>query len=153
MYVSTDHENWTLIKESVFDNTTHKLYFRGLLFSPEDIIIKNNIPIRYIKIVITSIYPDSEISYNRSGFAHLRIYTNTKNLYNKEDNQSISNYKDDTFNQVTTKPEWDQKSKEDKIALIKQASFDNPSISKIKNELNDFRIITNSNNIPIYEKS
>ena len=40
----------------------------------------------------------------------------------------------------------------DKIILNKQASFDNPSISKIKNELNDFRIITNHNNIPIYEK-
>lgn len=152
LYISTNHDNWSLIKESIFDNTTHKLYFKGLLFSPEDIIIENPIPIRYIKIIISSIYPESH-SYNRSGFGHFRIYTNTKNLYNKELYQSISNYKDNSFNQVTTKPEWDQKSKEDKIILNKQASFDNPSISKIKNELNDFRIITNHNNISIYEKT
>lgn len=37
--------------------------------------------------------------------------------------------------------------------LTKQASFDDPPISKIKNELNNFRIITNHNNIPIYEKT
>lgn len=153
LYISTDHNNWSLIKDSIFDNTTHKLYFRGLLFSPEDIIIQSPIPIRYIKIIISSIYPDSEPGYSRSGFAHFRIYTNTKNLYNKEVDQSISNYKDNSFNQVTTKPEWDQKSKEDKIILNKKASFDGPPISKIKNELNDFRIITNHNNIPIYEKT
>lgn len=152
LYVSSDDKKWTLIKESIFEIEGHKL-INNFLFSPEDVIIQNIMPIRYIKIIISSIYGNEANNNNYSGFGHFRIYTNTKNLYNKEVDQSISNYKDNTFNQATTRPEWDQKSKEDKIILNKQASFDNPPISKIKNELNDFRVITNHNNIPIYEKT
>lgn len=154
IYVSNDDLNYKLLSKNTYDISKGKDEKYIFLFKPEEITF-NPIIFRYLKIKILNYYFTKIQGYDDGniGFAKLRIYTNTKNLYNKEKDQSISNYKDDSFNQVTTKSEWDQKSKEDKIILNKQASFDNPSISKIKNELNDFRIITNHNNIPIYEKT
>ena len=154
IFCSDNGINYKLIKEDIFDSSINNLSLL-YIFEPAYITFEP-ISTRFIKLRILSIYNDYKIlntNDERSGFANFRIYTNTKNLYIKESDQSISNYKDNSFNQVTTKLEWDQKSKEDKIILNKQASFDNPSISKIKNELNDFRIITNHNNIPIYEKT
>lgn len=154
IYISKDDINYQLLIKNTYDILKGKDPNYNYLFKPEEITF-DPITFRYLKIKILNIYFTKIDNYNGDllGFTKLRIYTNTKNLYNKELDQSISNYKDNSFNQVTTKPEWDQKSKEDKIMLNKQASFDDPPISKIKNELNDFRIITNSNNIPIYEKT
>ena len=154
IYISKVDINYQLLIKNTYDILKGKDPNYNYLFKPEEITF-DPITFRYLKIKILNIYFTKIDNYNGDllGFAKLRVYTNTKNLYIKEVDQSISNYKDNSFNQVTTKPEWDQKSKEDKIILNKQASFDNPSISKIKNELNDFRIITNSNNIPIYEKT
>lgn len=154
IFCSDNGIDYKLIKEDIFDSNINELLLPYNIFEPAYITFEP-ISTKFIKLRILSIYDNYKIikGSERSGFANFRIYTNTKNLYNKELDQSISNYKDNSFNQVTTKPEWDQKSKEDKIILNKQASFDNPSISKIKNELNDFRIITNHNNIPIYEKT
>lgn len=157
IYISQDNINYQLLIKNTYNISKGKDPNYGYLFKPEELVF-NPVSFRYLKIKILNIYFRRD-SYQANwftgniGISNLRIYTNTKNLYNKEIDQTISNYKDDSFNQVTTKPEWDQKSKEDKIILNKQASFDNPSISKIKNELNDFRIITNHNNIPIYEKT
>lgn len=153
IHISQDGINYQLLIKNTYDISKGKDEKYTVLFKPEEVSF-DPVTFRYLKIKILNIHLTVIGNYNGFvGFSKLRIYTNTKNLYNKEDDQSISNYKDDTFNQVITKPEWDQKSKEDKIALNKQASFDNPPITKIKNELNDFRIITNSNNISLYEKS
>ena len=154
IYISNDNLNYQLLAKNTYDISKGKDENYVFLFKPEEIFF-DPITIRYLKIKILNYYFTKVQGYDDGsiGFAKLRIYTNTKNLYNKELDQSISNYKDNSFNQATTKPEWDQKSKEDKIALNKQSSFDDPPISKIKNELNNFRIITNSNNIPIYEKT
>lgn len=156
IYISQDNINYQLLIKNTYDISKGKDPNYNYLFKPEELVF-DPVSFRYLKIKILNIY-FLRASYQANwftgtiGISNLRIYTNTKNLYNKELDQSISNYKDNSFNQIITKPEWDQKSKEDKIILNKQASFDNPSISKIKNELNDFRIITNHNNIPIYEK-
>ena len=157
IFISKDNINYQLLIKNTYDISKGKDPNYSYLFKPEELAF-DPVSFRYLKIKILNIY-FLKSSYQANwftgyiGISNLRIYTNTKNLYNKEVDQSISNYKDNSFNQVTTKPEWDQKSKEDKIILNKQASFDDPPISKIKNELNNFRIITNSNNIPIYEKT
>lgn len=153
IFCSNNGIDYKLIKEDTYKSNDKELY-SGLLepayttFEP--------ISARFLKLRIVSKYEDyTSDSYtyeNQIRIANFRIYTNTKNLYIKEADKSVFNYKNNSFNQISTKSEWDKKSKEDKIILNKQDSFDNPQLSKIKNKLNIFRIIQNSDNIPLYEK-
>ena len=149
IFISRDNINYQLLTKNTYDISKGKNENYLFYFKPEEVLFAP-ITFRYLKIKILNCYQKE--NYRYIGFGKLRIYTNTKNLYNKESDQSISNYKNNSFNQVSTQSEWNNKSKEDKIVLNKQASFDNPEINKIKNELNNFKIISNHNNIPIYEK-
>lgn len=137
---SSDGDTYDKIYSGTVDNTSE--FDFAYTFKPTNIIF-GPITARYIKIIITSIYSSS----NRTGFSNLRVYVNTKPLVLKESDNNIYGSINNGITKITTKQEWENMSKDDKLKLIKNISNDDYlDINKLK-DLDSISLIINHNNI------
>lgn len=142
---SSDGDTYHKIYSGTVDNTGE--FDFAYTFRPTNIIF-GPITARYIKIIITSIYSSS----NRTGFSNLRVFVNAKPLVLKESDNNIYGSVNNEITKITTKQEWENMSKDDKLKLIKNISNDdNLDINKIKG-LDDISLIINHNNIYYQEE-